>query len=112
MEKILNNLEVEVKFHIDRPEVFHQHLVELDAAAPPRVFETNLRFEDSGHCLKANGQLLRLRQDRGCRLTFKSKPGQTDTQFKVYRELEVSVSDFDTMRGILEALGYHTAGDG
>ena len=40
---------------------------------------------------------------------FKSKPGQTDPQFKVYRELEVSVSDFDTMRGILRGLGYHTA---
>lgn len=109
MEKTLNNLEIEVKFHIDSPEIFHQHLVELDAAAPPKVFETNLRFEDGGHTLKANGQLLRLRRDRGCRLTFKSKPGQTNTQFKVFKELEVSVSDFDTMREILQALGYHTA---
>ena len=109
MKKTSNNLEVEVKFYIARPDFLHRHLVELDATAPPKVFETNLRFEDSDHTLKTNGQLLRLRQDRDCRLTFKSKSGLTDPQFKVYRELEVSVSDFDTMRGILQELGYHTA---
>jgi adenylate cyclase, class 2 len=109
MKKTTDNLEVEVKFHIDRPEIIQQRLMDLDPKALPKVFETNLRFEDRDHTLKANGRLLRLRQDRNCRLTFKSKPGQTDPQFKVYRELEVGVSGFDTMRGILQELGYHTA---
>lgn len=107
-EKKSNNLEVEVKFYIDRPDLLHRRLVQLDATAPQKVFETNLRFEDSDHTLKTNGRLLRLRQDRDCRLTFKSKPGQSDPQFKVYRELEVSVSDFGTMRDILHGLGYRT----
>jgi adenylate cyclase class 2 len=109
MKNTSNNLEVEVKFYIHQPLVLRQRLVELDAKAPPKVFETNLRFDDRGHTLKSSGQLLRLRRDRDCRLTFKSKPGRSDPQFKVYRELEVSVSDFDTMQGILHGIGYHTA---
>lgn len=109
MKKRLNNLEVEVKFHIDRPEIIQRRLAELDETAPPNVFESNLRFEDNDHTLKTRGQLLRLRRDNACRLTFKSRPGQTNSQFKVFKELEVTVSDFDTMRGILDGLGYHTA---
>lgn len=109
MNKSSENLEVEVKFHLDRPEIMHQRLVALDAVAQPRGFETNLRFEDDGHSLKANNKLLRLRRDKDCRLTYKSKPSKSDSQCKVYRELEVTISNFDTMREILHGLGYHTA---
>ncbi|MGD9246514.1 MAG: class IV adenylate cyclase [Desulfobacteraceae bacterium] len=104
-----NHLEVEVKFHINQPETAVQNLTRIGAVAQPRVFETNLRFEDRGHTLKASHKLLRLRQDKACRLTYKSKPPQSDSQCKVYRELEVEVVDFDTMRAILQELGYHTA---
>lgn len=109
MKESRDHLEVEVKFHIDQPDLVGQRLAKIGAIAQPKAFETNLRFEDHRHTLKANHKLLRLRQDKGCRLTYKSKPPKSDSQCKVYRELEVEIGDFDTMRAILHELGYHTA---
>jgi adenylate cyclase class 2 len=106
MNKAQDHLEVEVKFHLTRPEVLRRRLTDLDATARPRIFERNLRFEDSNHTLRAGQKLLRLRQDDACRLTFKSKPSSMVTQCKVYRELEVAVGDFDAMQAILNALGF------
>lgn len=107
MNQKLDHLEVEVKFHLKHPEKMRQQLVELEAVAHPRVFETNMRFEDSEYNLKANHQLLRLRQADKCRLTYKCKPPRTQSQCKVYREVEVEVSDFRAMRAILDEIGYH-----
>jgi len=106
MEKPQNHLEVEVKFHLEHPDKMRQCLIDLGASVQPEVFERNLRFEDANHTLKSNQQLLRLRRDDSCRLTFKSKPSPMETECKVYRELEVTVSDFDTMQDILIALGF------
>lgn len=102
-----DQLEIEVKFHLAQPEALHRHLADLGAVAQPNIFERNLRFEDSNHTLKANQKLLRLRRDESCRLTFKSRPLPMDTECKVYRELEVTVSDFDAMQAILTAMGFH-----
>jgi adenylate cyclase class 2 len=107
MNQTADYLEVEVKFHLKHPEKTFQQLVELGAAAQPRVFETNVRFEDTEQNLKANHQLLRLRQDDKCRLTFKHKPPRTRSECKVYREVEVEVSDCEAMRAILGEIGYH-----
>lgn len=102
-----DNLEIEVKFFLADPQAMHQRLLKLSATARPEVFETNLRFEDSGHTLEKGGKLLRLRRDEVCRLTYKCPAHHEDTDCKVLKELEVVVSDFDTMAGILKALGYH-----
>ncbi len=104
-----NNLEIEVKFHLADPAAMHQRLLELGAEAQPKVFETNIRYDDNDQSLLRSGRLLRLRQDSVCRLTFKSKPAEQDTDYKIYNELEVEVQDFDTMNAILRALGYDTA---
>lgn len=101
-----NSLEIEVKFHLANPDAFRNRLCKLGATERPKIFEHNLRFEDSNHSLKAGDKLLRLRQDDSCRLTFKSKPSAIETECKVYRELEVTVNDFDTMQGILNGLGF------
>ena len=100
-------MEIEVKFFLtDARRIFHR-LSALGASARPEVFETNIRFEDAGHSLKKSGKLLRLRRDVSCRLTYKCPPETDDPDCKVLRELEVEVDDFDTMAGILQALGYH-----
>jgi adenylate cyclase, class 2 len=101
-----DNLEIEVKFFIADEQDACRRLITLGATARPRVFESNLRYEDSRNSLKASGQLLRLRRDQSCRLTYKCRPALPDTECKVLRELEVEVADFDAMAGILEALGY------
>ncbi len=80
--------------------------MEMKAKPGPKLFETNLRFDNQENMLYNNRQLLRLRQDNTCRLTFKQKPTGHDSQCKVYHELEVEVSDHDIMAAMLNALGY------
>ena len=100
------NLEIEVKFYVPDTTEMHFRLTKLGATARPEVNETNIRYEDSDNTLKTNGKLLRLRKDGSCRLTYKCPPIQDDPECKVYKELEVEVSDFDATTGILHALGY------
>jgi adenylate cyclase class 2 len=109
MTATADNLEIEVKFFIADTENISNRLAELGATRRDRVFETNIRFEDQAHSLKADGKLLRLRRDRACRLTYKCRPDREDTECKVFHELEVTVDDCGTMTAILEALGFHQA---
>lgn len=106
MNNTQDYLEVEVKFHLTQPEALRRRLTDLGATSRPKIFERNLRFEDPNHTFKAQKKLLRLRLDQTSRLTFKSKPSPMDTECKVYRELEVTVSDFDAMQAILNAMGF------
>lgn len=99
-------LEIEVKFHLPEIDPVRDRLIAMNAALSGRVFETNIRFEDSLKSLKRDGILLRLRHDDRSRLTFKSSPSPPDKQFKVHKELEVEVGDFQACQDILEALGY------
>ena len=102
-----DNLEIEVKFHLRDAIDMQRRLRDLGATPGPNVFETNSRFDDVDSSLKKKGQLLRLRKDQACRLTFKSKPANADQDVKVYQELEVEVGDFDKMAALLEGLGFH-----
>lgn len=99
-------LEIEVKFFIESIDAIQRAILSLGAVPAPRVFETNLRFEDPDGSLLRRKCLLRLRRDPKVTLTFKAPPPVADTAFKVYREFEVEVSDFGTTVRILEALGF------
>jgi adenylate cyclase class 2 len=101
------HLEIEVKFYLPEPAPVRNRIIELGAASRGRVFETNLRFEDDRSRLIRERSLLRLRRDSATTLTFKYAPPGADKHFKVLGELEVQVSDFCTMKHILEALGFH-----
>ena len=104
---IMKQLETEIKFYlIDLPPL-RQRIINLGAQSRGRFFESNVRFEDSARTLRKKKSLLRLRRDRKVRLTYKSTPPEASSQFKIMTELEVAVSDFDTMHLILEALGFH-----
>lgn len=100
------SLEIEVKFYVREAEVLQRQIVATGAVGRGRFFETNHCFDDDSGRLTQSASLLRLRQDDRTRLTFKAPPGQTDPRFKVYREDEVVVSDFDAMTRILEGLGF------
>jgi len=69
------------------------------------MLEVNLRFDTRDMQLLDRAQVLRLRQDDQSILTFKS-PGEIVDGVISRTELEVTVSDFHTTRGILEALGF------
>ena len=103
----MEQLETEIKFYLVDLTSIRRRIIELGAHSRGRSFESNIRFEDGRRNLKKQKSLLRLRQDRKVRLTYKSTPSEENSQFKILKELEVEVSDFDTMHHILDALGFH-----
>jgi len=101
-----NKIEQEAKFLISDLTALEKGLLELGAQPKQaRIFELNLRFDTPDRRLSDAYQALRLRQDTVCRLTFKgaSDPYQ---DISARAELEVQVSDLETARAILEALGF------
>ncbi len=105
----MEHIETEVKFILSDVQSVRERMVELGVDVKGRVFETNIRFEDIDESLLRKKSLLRLRRDANTKLTYKSEPAIKDDQFKTFRELEVQVSDFTTMKLILEHLGFHQA---
>lgn len=99
-------LEIEVKFAVVQLPILREKIIGLGAISKGRHFETNVRFDDAAGNLHRKQCLLRLRKDAGTTLTFKSRPDGMDPQFKIHRELEVRVSDFDGMEQILLSLGF------
>lgn len=98
--------EIEVKFLLKSLPALQGRLQSLGAAlVQPRVFESNLRFDDAAGSLTASGRVLRLRQDSAVRLTYKDPP-QPGQGVSVRREVEFVVSDFEAARQFLEALGF------
>ena len=104
----MEQLETEVKFYLPDIERMQQRILALGAVSKGRVFESNIRYEDENKNLIRKKSLLRLRQDAKTTLTFKASPAVASTEFKVFQELEVEVSDFETMNRILENLGFHS----
>jgi adenylate cyclase, class 2 len=70
-----------------------------------RVLETNLRFDTPDNTITRARQVLRLRRDETAVLTFKG-PNQATDRVSNRQEIEFMVSDFETARRFLEALGY------
>jgi len=101
-----DNREREIKFFISDPLQMRDHLLAHGAVLKKeRLFEMNLRFDTKDQTLRANRQVLRLRQDDHVRLTYKDQ-SEFSEGIADRRELEISVSDFETAHSILEALGY------
>ncbi len=99
--------EIEVKFFLTDPDATRRQIRALGGDSADSIFESNIRYEDPARSFLRRGQLLRLRKDDGVTLTFKSNAPESDRQFKVRRELEVKVDDFDRTDEILRAIGFH-----
>lgn len=102
----MRTLEIEVKFFLTDVEATRQRLQQGGARSQGRFFEYNICFENEAGDLRRGKSLLRLRKDSKTSLTYKAAPADRDDDFKVLKELEVVVNDFDTMADILQALGY------
>ena len=101
-----NKLEQEVKFYLSDLKGFEEKLIASGASLKlDRCLETNLRFDTPDRRLSGSFQVLRLRQDKICRLTWKGA-GDPLGEVSAREELEVEVSVLDTARGILEGLGF------
>jgi adenylate cyclase, class 2 len=103
----MKSLEIEIKFYIPDIDSIRARIRSLGAELKGSGFETNTRFDDEALHLTQGKKLLRLRQDSRCRLTVKAPPDDADAEFKIFRELEVDISDSQTMIAILEQLGFY-----
>ena len=103
----MDNLEIEVKFFLEDIETIRERLIQSGADSNGRNFERNICFDNEDDGLFLSDSLLRLRKDDRATLTYKAIPDAGDPEFKVLKELEVEVSDFETMLNILCALGFH-----
>jgi adenylate cyclase class 2 len=98
--------ELEVKFYLQNPGVLEERLRAAGAqAVQPRTHEVNLRFDTPEYDFLRTHQVLRLRKDQGNRVTYKGV-GDSQGGVRRRREIEFTVSDFETARQFFEALGY------
>ncbi len=101
--------EIEAKFYIRRAVELQQRIESLGGTLTAhRVHELNLRFDTPDRELHQLGHVLRLRQDTRARLTYKDA-ARMDAGALSRSELEITVSDFNVTRDLLEALGYQVA---
>jgi len=101
-----NNQEIEAKFYIRRLANIEQRLRKLGARLiQKRTHEVNLRFDTSSGDFKRERRVLRLRQDDAIRLTYKDG-AEKKGGVLLRREIEFAVSDFDSAKQFIEALGY------
>jgi len=97
------NIEIEAKFYIQNPDGFRDLLQSLGIQCnSERILERNWRFDTPDRKLSAKGEVLRIREDRRFRLTYKRPIIGTLQR----REIELEVEDFENMNLLLEALGY------
>jgi len=102
----MDGQETEAKFYIRNIEGIQTRLQNLKARLiQERVLERNTRFDLPGGGLRAEGRVLRLRQDREARLTYKG-PSQLVDGTLSRQEVELTVGDFEKARQFLEGLGY------
>jgi adenylate cyclase, class 2 len=105
--KHMNGHEIEAKFLVYDLKKIELRLLELKARLiQPRIHETNLRFDNEANELRSSFRVLRLRQDKKARLTFKGPSEEQPGGILSRREIEFVVEDFDSAREFLEALGY------
>jgi adenylate cyclase class 2 len=104
-------LEIEAKIPVTDLVPIQAHLITLRATlTAERVFESNIRYDDSTGSLSTTGRVLRLRQDSRARLTYKEPtqafPSGDSGGINIRTELETTVSDFAITDQLLQKLGF------
>jgi adenylate cyclase class 2 len=98
--------ETEAKFYVQDLNKLRAQLEGLGAhLIQERILEINLRFDLPDESLRAEGRVLRLRQDTVARLTYKGA-SQREDGILSREEIEFTIEDFEKARRIFEALGY------
>lgn len=103
-----NNLEIEVKFLVAELAAIREAILAAGGQLEkPRIYERNVSYDNAWGGLVRKAKLLRLRQDKVARLTFKGEPEERpESEAKIREELEIEVSDFATAALILERIGF------
>jgi adenylate cyclase class 2 len=102
--------EIELKFPLSDPAALQSRLPNLGFHLDtPRTFEHNILYDTPNRDLRAQRQLLRIRQYGDlCTVTHKRLPDQasSETRYKVRIETEATVADGDALAEIFRQLGY------
>jgi adenylate cyclase class 2 len=96
-------LEIEAKFWV--PELDDLRRKVLAAGGRPvtsRILEHNERFDVPEGRLRRGGEVLRLRRDRECTLTYKRALSSAEER----SEIEVRIDDLEAARAVLFGLGF------
>jgi adenylate cyclase class 2 len=100
------DIETEVKIHYPDLDELRQRLEQAGAEqVRERVHEWNMRYDKKSGSFADEGYVLRLRRDNVVRLTYKGL-SRVEQGIMQREELEVEVSDYDTMHQILLKLGF------
>ena len=109
----MQNAEIELKFPLSDPAALQSRLPQLGFRLDtPRTFEHNTLYDTPNRSLRAQRQLLRIRQYGDlCTVTHKRLPdqGSDDTRYKVRIETETTVANGDALAEIFRQLGYAPA---
>lgn len=101
-----DDMEIEAKFNVSAFAAIENRLRQLGArCVQDRCLERNWRFDTTDRRLAARGEILRLREDDGVRLTYKRRISHPE----VRREIETKVEGVEKTRALLEALGFEVA---
>jgi adenylate cyclase class 2 len=103
------NTEIEAKLKIDSPEEVVEKLTQLGAAFLEEQLQTDLYFDDADKTLTKTDRCLRLRrqlvgQSEKIFLTYKA--ARQKSEFKKRHEIELEITDADSMENLLSALAY------
>jgi len=106
----MQSAEIELKFPVSDPAALQARLPRLGFhLETPRTFEHNTLYDTAGRDLRAQTQLLRIRQYGDlCTLTHKRLPDQApgESRYKVRIETETTVADGCALGEVFEQLGY------
>ncbi|NIM93109.1 MAG: class IV adenylate cyclase [Anaerolineales bacterium] len=95
--------EIEVKYFVSDLTPFREMLLSQGAQlSSDRYFERNIRFDTHDLQLAENQSILRIREDRSSRITFK----HVLTDFNERQEIEIEVDDSIHAQHLFEALGF------
>ena len=104
-----NQQELEIKLYLSNLAAFQNEVEELGGKlVEPRLHEINLRFDTPDGDLTSSAQVLRLRQDTAARMTYKG-PGEAVGGVYARREIEFTVSDYQSAQLLLETLGFQVS---
>lgn len=107
--------EIELKFPVADSEALQSRLAQLGFhLETPRTFEHNTLYDTPARSLRANRQILRIRQYGPlCTITHKRQPAANEpvdtTRYKVRIETETTVAEGAALGEILKQLGYAPA---
>ncbi len=111
----MQSAEIELKFPVSDPHALQTRLPHLGFRLDtPRTFEHNTLYDTPARDLRAQRQILRIRQYGSlCTLTHKRQPDQQSpvdtTRYKIRIETETTVADCAALAEIFHQLGYTPA---